>query len=121
MDDGELFPRGKARYGLFADVEHRADLRDAGAAEIRDRLEAGDAALVEQAHEERLDRVVIVVAQGNFIVALLAHQVVQRAAAHLCAHGAGVLLLAIVENDRADLRLLHKIGHVQPRAQLRHG
>ena len=36
-------------------------------------------------------------------------------------HGAGVLLLAIVENDRADLRLLYQIGHVQPRAQLRHG
>ena len=67
------------------------------------RLEAADAALVEQAHEKGLHRVVMVVPQGDLVDALGQQRFVQRAASHFGAHGAGVLLLSVVKNDRADL------------------
>ena len=120
VDDGQLVFFRKMRDGLFAYVEHGPDLRDAGAAEIRYGLKAADAALVKKAHEKRFDGIVKVMAQRDLVAAQFQQHIVQRAPAHFCAHGAGVLLVPVLENDRADLRLFDLIWHVQLRAQLRH-
>ena len=120
MDDGQLVFFCKMRNGLFADIEHGPDLRDAGAAEIGHGLKAADAALIQKAHEECFDRVVKVVPKRNFVAAQLQKHVVQRAAAHFRAHRAGIFFVPVIEDDRADLRLFDLIRHVQLRAQLRH-
>ena len=52
-------------------------------------------------------------AQRDFPKAELADRIIQRAPAHLRAHRARVLFLPVVENNRADLRFLAEISHVQ--------
>ena len=120
VDDRQLIALGKVRDGLLADVEHGPDLRDAGAAEVGHGLKAADAALVEKAHKEGLDRVVKVVAEGDLVAAKRKQHVVERAAAHLRAHRAGVPFVPVVEDDGADLGLFDLIRHLQLLAQRRH-
>ena len=84
-----------------------------------DRLEAADPALVNQTHEKGFHGIVIVVAQGKLMKALIHQRLIQRAPAHFGAHRAGVLFLPIVEDNGADLRFHNGIGHIQFFAQLR--
>ena len=79
-----------------------------------------DAALVEHGEEERLNGVVAVMAEGELVGADLEAEVHQRAAAHLRAQGAGVFLLALLEDDLADLRFADDIGNVQRFAERAH-
>ena len=113
MHNRQVFARGKVLHRLLADIEHRADLRHARAAQIRHGLEAADAPLVEQAHQKRLHRVVVVVAQRDLFVTARDDQLVERPAAHLCAHRAGVLLLTEVKDDGADLGALAHVRYLQ--------
>ena len=121
FDHGELLLRGKAAHHPFGQVEHRADLRHAHAVEIGHGLEAAQPSLKDQAHQERLHRIVVVVAEGDLGKALLRQGFIQCPAAHLRAHRAGIFLLAIVKNDRPDLRLHLRERHVQLFAQRRDG
>ena len=70
VHDRQALLLGKARNGLFADVEHRPDLRDARARQIRHRLKAADPALVKQAHQKCLDRIVVVMAERDLVAAM---------------------------------------------------
>ena len=87
---------------------------------MRDGVEGVDAALVEHGEEERLNGVVAVMAEGELVGADLEAEVHQRAAAHLRAQGAGVFLLALLEDDLADLRFADDIGNVQRFAERAH-
>ena len=120
MDNGQPLLLGKGADVLFLQIEHGADLGHIRAIQMRHGLEAADSRLEQKAHEECLHCVVIVVAQGDFVNALLPDQLIQGAPAHLCAHGAGIFLVAVVENDRADLRFHHRIRNVQAPAECLH-
>ena len=61
-------------------VQQRTDLGHAGAVQVRYGLEAADAALEQQVHQQRLHRVVIVVAQRDLVNAPLCQGGVQAAA-----------------------------------------
>ena len=82
VDDGQFIFLGKMRDSLFSDIEHGADLRDAGAAEIRYGLKAADAALVEKAHEKCFNGIVKMVTERDLVAAQFQQHVVQRTAAH---------------------------------------
>ncbi len=99
-------------------VEQGADLGDLGAVQPGDGLEAGQAALEDQGHEEGLHCVVKVVPQCDLGDALLQEGAVEGATPHLGAHGAGVLLLAQIKNDVLDLTAEDGVGDVQLPAQL---
>ena len=80
-------------HQILAAVEQRADLGDLSAVQPGDGLETGQAAFVDQGHEERLDGIIVVVTQSDFVDTSLQHGAVQGTAAHLGAHGAGIFLL----------------------------
>ena len=87
---------------------------------MRHRLKAADAPLVHEREQERLDRVVKVMAERELRDAALAERCTQRAAAHLRAQGAGIILLAHVEHDLFDVRFQAGVWHAERIAQLRH-
>ena len=120
MHDRQPLTRSEIAHHALGQIEHRPDLRDARAVEVCHGLEAAQPPLEEQAHQERLDRVVIVVPQRDLGKAQPQKLLIQRAAPHLGAHGAGIFLPAIVENDRPDLSLDRVEGHVQPLTKRRH-
>lgn len=72
---------------------------------------------VKKTHEKGLDRVVKMVSQRDFVEAKLPDGIVQCAAAHFCAHGAGILLFPVIKNNRTDLGLLTIKTDVQRPAQ----
>ena len=53
------------------------------------------------------------VPQCDLMDALFPNDLIQGPPAHLCTHRAGVLFMAVIKNDRADLRLNDGIGHLQ--------
>ena len=109
-----------AAHLVLAAVEQRADLRDAAAVEVRHRLEATDPPLEEQVHQQRLNRVVVVVAERDLGDAQLLQRRVETAAAEFGAERAGILLLPLLKDDLIDRRLDPRIGYVQTAAELRH-
>ena len=60
------------------------------------------------------------VAQGDLGDAPLLERVVEGATPHFGAQGAGVALLAQVEDDVVDFGVQQGVGHIQPGAQVRH-
>ena len=77
------------------------------------RLKAADAPLVHEREQKRLDRVVKVVAERELCDATRAERGTQRAAAHLGAQGAGIVLLAHVEHDLFDVRFQAGVRHAK--------
>ena len=120
VDDGQILPQGHAADVILVAVQQRADLGHAGAVQKRHRLEAADAALEQQIHQQRLHRVVIVVAQGDLADALFRQGGVQAAPPQFGAQGAGILLLPLLEDDLVHRHLNAGVGHLQPFAQRRH-
>ncbi len=108
VDDGQFIFLGKMRDSLFSDIEHGADLRDAGAAEIRYGLKAADAALVEKAHEKCFNGIVKMVTERDLVAAQFQQHVVQRTAAHFRAHRTRVFLVPVIKDNRADLQKARK-------------
>ena len=104
----------------FAGVEHRADLPYARAAHMRDRLKAADAPLIYEREQEGLHCVVKVMAEGELRDAAGTQRIAQRAAPHLGAEGAGIVLLAHVEDDLLDVCFQARIRHVQFAAEVFH-
>ena len=102
-------------------VQQGTDLGNAGAVQVSHRLEAADAPLKQQVHQQRLDGVVIVMAQGDLPDAQVRKGRVQAAPPQLGAQGAGVLLLPLIEHNVVYRHLDAGIGHVQLPAQVRHG
>ena len=107
---GEGIESGEVNDLLLAGVDERADLRNAAAIHVRHGPEAAQAPLEQQAHEEGLDRVVEVVAEGELGYAARADRVVERAPAHLRAQRAGIVLLALHRLLRLRCRRRRK-GH----------
>lgn len=103
-----------ARDVSFADVDKGTDHCDLAACEIGTRRKGVDASFVEQAHEERFDAVVHVVAERNLVAAVIVRPVVDGAAAHARAEGAGIFLLAFFKDQRADLAWDDLQRHAQP-------
>ena len=101
-------------------VQQRPDLGHAGAVQIRYRLEAADAALEQQVHQQRLHRVVIVMAQGDLVDAPLRQGGVQAAPPQLGTQRAGVLFPALLKEDLIHRHLDPGIGHLQRLTQLCH-
>ena len=95
------------------DIKHGPDLGNARAVQVGHRLKAANAALIDETHQEGLHGVIIMVPQGQLIESLRHQRLIQSAPAHFGAHGAGVLLLAIVKNNGADFRLDHGIRDLQ--------
>ena len=102
-EDGQIFPLGKVVDGLFMQIKHGANLVDARPVQVGHWLEAADAAFKQQGHEERLHRIVIMMAQGQLIEPPVQKGLIQCPPAHFGAHGTGILLFPIVENDGANL------------------
>ena len=98
-------------------IQQRPDERDSSAVKKGYRLEAGDAALIKQRKHIGLHHVVKVVAERDLFAAGGLRGFVQRATAHLGAQRAGVLLLADIEDDRANLGRDADIFHAQLVAQ----
>ena len=69
------------------------------------------AALEEQAHQQRFNRVVAMVAERQLVAAMLRRQLVERAAAHFRAERAGILLLPLFKDDLADIRFFDRQRH----------
>lgn len=109
-----------ARDVSFADVDKGTDHRDLAACEIGARRKGVDASFVEQAHEERFDAVVHVVAERNLVAAVVVRPVVDGAAAHARAEGAGIFLLAFFKDQRADLAWDDLQRHAQPITERSH-
>ena len=105
---------------LFSRVDQRPDLRDAGAVEEGHGPKAAQPPLEEQGQQEGLHRVVKVVAERELGDPARADRVVERAAAHLRAQRAGVVLLPHVEDDLLDVGLAAGVGDAQRGAELRH-
>ena len=120
VDHGQIHAVGKVADGLLRQVQHGPDLGNAGFVQVGHGLKAADAALKQQGHKEGLHGIVVVVAQGDLVAAPVQKGLVQGAPAHFGAHGAGVLLMAMVEDDGTDLRVNGGVGDIQPAAQLRH-
>ena len=120
-DHRQAQPRGGLADHALADVQERADLGHAHAVEIGHGPEAGDPPLVEEGEVEGLDGVVVVVPEGDLLHARLLQGGVERPAAELGAQGAGVLLLAGLEEDVADVGRDQVVGDVQVPAQVRDG
>ena len=119
MQHRQVHPRREIVQRLFVNVQHGANLHNASSVQIGHRLETVDAPLEQQGHEECLHRVVIVMSQRQLVEALVQNCLIQRPPAHFGAHGAGILLLAVVENNGRNLRFHHGIGHVPLLAQRR--
>ena len=119
MQHRQVHPRREIVQRLFVNVQHGANLHNTRPVKVRHRLEAVDAPLEQQRHEKRLHRVVIVMSQRQLVEALVQNCLIQRPPAHFGAHGAGILLLAVVKNNGRDLRFHHGIGHVPLLAQRR--
>ena len=95
----QLQPPGHPADLLLPAVQQGADLGDAGAVQVRHRLEARRCALEQQVHQQSLDGVVIVVAQGDLVAARGERRGVQRAFAHF---GAGVKASIIFVRKRGN-------------------
>ena len=117
MHDGQVVLRRERAHHALRQIEHGPDLRHAGPVEVRHRLEAADPPLEQQTHQERLDGVVIVVAERHLGKALLQQRLIQRPAAHLGAQRAGIVFLPVLEDDRPDLRLHAGIRHAEALTQ----
>ena len=98
-------------------IQHGANLNDAGSVQIGHRLEATDTPFENQAHQEGFHCVIIVVAQRQLVEAPVQNGLIQRAPAHFGAHGARIFLLPVVKNDRRDFGFYNGIGNLQPVAQ----
>ena len=120
MHNGKPLLLCEIAHHLFRQVEHGADLRHAGAVEIRHGLKAAQPAFKKQAHQEGLHGVVMMMPQRDLFEALLQKRLIQRPAAHLCAHGAGILFLPVVKNHRADLRDDTAVRHAETAAVFLH-
>ncbi len=88
---------------LLPAVEQGADLGDPRPVQEGDGLEAGQSPLEDEGQKKSLHRVVVVVAQGDFLDPPFLQCPVEGAPAHFRAHGAGILLLPQVEDDVLDL------------------
>ena len=116
----QLQPPGHPADLLLPAVQQGADLGDAGAVQVRHRLEAADAPLEQQVHQQRLDGVVIVVAQGDFPDAQVRKGRVQAAPPQLGAQGAGVLLPPLLKHNIVHRHRDADVRHVQLFAVIRH-
>ena len=117
MHDRQPLLLCEAAHHALRQIEQRADLRHPRAVEVGHGLEAAQPSLEQQAHQERLYRVIVVMPERDLGKALIRQRLVQRAPAHFGAHGAGVFLLAVVKDDRPDLRFDDPERHLQFLAQ----
>ena len=85
--------------------------RHVGTGKVGHRREGVHPALIEKAHEERLDHVLPVVAQGHLVAAPIPGGVVEGASTELGAQGAGALLLTDVEDHVSDIGLDERVVH----------
>ncbi len=111
--DGQLQFFGDGDDIFFVYVNHRPNDRDICAAQISARCEGMHAPFKHQAHEKGLQRIVQMMPQSDFVAPQFFSGVVDGAAAHIGAQGAGIAFLAFLVNDAADLCLLQMKGHAQ--------
>ena len=100
----------EGRIGCFQPV---TNLDRTGIIQIRHRLEAADASLIDQRHNKGLHRVIIMVTQRQLSDAPIQYGLIQGATAHFGAHGAGILFLTVVKDDGRDLCVDDGIRHIQ--------
>ena len=117
LQNRQFHTPGKGIHRLFMDIKHGADLGNAGAVQVGYRLEAADPALIDERHQEGFHRVIVVVAQRQLVAAPVKQGLIEGAAAHLGAHGAGIFFLSVVKNNGADFGFYHGVGHLQLFAQ----
>ena len=101
-------------------VQQRPYLGDVGPVQIRHRLEAADAPLKQQVHQQRLHRIVVVVPQRDFVYPPFRQRRMQAAPPQLGAQGTGVLFFSLVEHDVVYRYGDAGIGNVQLRAVVSH-
>ena len=98
LDDGELLAIYRVQDLLLRGEYQRSDHGEVLAGQVRDRFEAVEGAEVEEVHEERVDRVVPVVSEGELVAVEFLQQSMELAAAEARAERAGGV---------ADLLFLH--------------
>ena len=82
FDERQIISRREALHGALTKIEHRAYLCDVAAAQIGDRIKAGQPALIYERHHESLNCIVIVVAKRKLAAAMFACKLIERPAAH---------------------------------------
>ena len=121
MDHRQVEPLHRAADVILPAVQQRADLGDARAVQIRHRLEAADAPLEEQIHQQRFDGIVVVMPQCDLVDPPLRQRRIQAAPPQLGAEGAGVLFFALFKYDLVYRHMDAGVRDLQLPAQLRHG
>ena len=119
--DGQPQCRGGGSDLPLPTVNERPDLPHVRAGHIGHRLEAADAPFKEQTHQKGLHSIVVVMTEGELVAAEVVQRGVERAAAHLGAERAGIVLLPHVEHDLLDVRRDDGVRNVQLAAHLRDG
>ena len=109
LDDGELLAIDRVQDLLLRGEYQRSDHGEVLPGQVRDRLEAVEGAEVEEVHEERVDRVVPVVSEGEFVAAKLFGERMKTAPPQVRAEAAGVLLVPGLEDHVADVRAVDDV------------
>lgn len=117
----QIQPPHRSPYLPLLYIEHGPDLGDAGAVQVRHRLEAAYPSLQEEGHDHGLHRVILMVSQGDLGDPQAVHGGAQGAPPELGAQGAGIFLLAVLKNDLVDGHLFPVIGHLQLPAEVGNG
>ena len=99
VDHRQVEPLHRAADVILPAVQQRTDLGDARAVQIRHRLEAADAPLKQQIHQQRFDGIVVVMTQCDLVDPPLRQRRIQAAPPQLGAEGAGVLFFALFKHD----------------------
>ena len=113
LDDGELLAIDRVQDLLLRGEDQRPDHGEVPAGQVRDRLEAVEGAEVEEVHEERVDRVVPVVSEGELVAPEFLGERVETAPPQVRAEAAGILLVPGLEDHVADARAVDDILDVE--------
>ena len=119
--NGKALVRRNAHNFVLVAVNKRADYCNFLARKPGNRRKTAHAPLVKKVHQKGFHRVLVIVAKGHFVAAVFLCDVVQKSAAHAGAKGTGVCLLAVVENDVADVCAAQNILNIPLRTELFYG
>ena len=113
LDDGELLAMYRLQDLLLRGEDERSYHGEVLAGQVCDRFEAVDGAEIQKVHEERVDRVVPVVAEGEFVTSQFLRKRVETAPSQVRAKTAGVLFVPSLEDYVADVRLVDNVLDIE--------
>ena len=119
--NGKALVRRNAHNFVLVAVNKRANYGNFLSGKPCHRGKAAHAPLVKKVHQKGFHSVLIVVAKGHFVAAVLLCYVVQKSAAHTGAKGAGVCLFAVFKNYIADVGAAQNVLNIPLPAEFLYG